>query len=136
MSLTEPTRNNDRTFIESIPENISVSIDSLPGDEVLGVKIREIRNQRGWTLQMLEGKSKIDLNTLSMIENGKTSPSIYILQRLAKALDVPIVAFFESVESTKPIIFTAHDKRPQAACCHTHIQYLGKGLKILHWSLL
>jgi len=129
MLPTELARNNDRTLDESISENSSFPKDIGPGDEVLGVKIREIRNQRGWNLKMLEDKSKIDINTLSMIENGKTSPSIYILQRLAKALDVPIVAFFESVESTKPIIFTAHDQRPQAACCHTHIQYLGKGLK-------
>lgn len=71
-----------------------MSTDTGPEDEVFGVKIREIRNQWGWTLQMLEGKSNIDLNTLSMIENGKPSPSIYILQCLPKALDVSIVAFF------------------------------------------
>ena len=129
MSLTEPYKNNEWTLDESISENNSFSKDTGPGDEGLGVKIREIRNQRGWTLRMLEDKSKIDINTLSLIENGKSSPSIYILQRLAKALDVPIVTFFESVEPSKPIVFTAHDQRPQAACCHTHIQYLGKGLK-------
>jgi len=109
MSLTDLARNDDKTSGESILEDSSLTKDAGPGDEVLGVKIREIRNQRGWTLQMLEGKSKIDINTLSMIENGKTSPSIYILQRLAKALGVPIVEFFESVEPTKPIVFTAHD---------------------------
>lgn len=125
MSPTIFDKNNNNP----IAGNGTMAAETGPADEVLGVKIREIRNKRGWTLKMLEDKSKLNINTLSMIENGKTSPSVYTLQRLARAFDVPIVDFFESVELAKPILFTAHDHRPQADCCQALIHNLGKGLK-------
>jgi transcriptional regulator with XRE-family HTH domain len=117
-----------KTNGDFLPGDGTLDADTGTMDEVLGVKIRETRNKRGWSLETLEDKSKININTLSMIENGKTSPSVYTLQRLARAFDVPIVDFFESVELSKPIIFTAHDRRPQADCCQALIHNLGKGL--------
>ena len=129
MSPKRSTKNSNGTLADFISENSFSPTVTGPEDEVLGVKIREIRNKKGWTLKKLEEKSKLNINTLSMIENGKTSPSVYTLQRLARALDVPIVDFFESVELTKPLIFIAHDHRPQADCCQALIHNLGKGLK-------
>jgi transcriptional regulator with XRE-family HTH domain len=63
-----------------------------------------------------------------MIENGKTSPSVGTLQRLAKALEVPITDFFESSEKSQRIIFTSHDHRPESTCCEALIQNLGMDL--------
>jgi transcriptional regulator with XRE-family HTH domain len=103
--------------------------NSGTGDEPLGLKIREIRNQRGWTFKQLSVMSGLNINTLSLIENGKTSPSIYTLQRLADALDVPIKEFFEAVEPSKPVIYTPHDQRPGASGEKTFIENLGKELK-------
>lgn len=107
----------------------SRSSSSGTGDTVLGTKIREIRNRHGWTLKQLSVLSGLNINTLSMIEKGKTSPSIYTLQRLADALDVPVKEFFESVEVSTPVIYIPHDQRPQAAGEKTLIENLGKGLK-------
>jgi transcriptional regulator with XRE-family HTH domain len=128
MSSKAITQNSKWTKGDFIPGNGTSTIDTVQADEVLGVKIREIRNKREWTLKTLEEKSKVNINTLCMIENGKTSPSVYTLQRLARAFDVSIVDFFETVEISKPIIFTAHDHRPQADCCQALIHNLGKGL--------
>jgi transcriptional regulator with XRE-family HTH domain len=98
------------------------------GDEILGKKIREIRNQRGITLKVMADISSLNINTLSLIENGKTSPSISTLQRLAGALEISIKEFFEPASPTQPVIFTAHDKRPEALSEKSIINNLGKGL--------
>lgn len=109
-------------------DNASSTNNSGTGDELLGKKIREIRNQRGLTLKEMAEMSTLNINTLSLIENGKTSPSIYTLQRLAGAMEVPIKEFFEPVESSKPVVFTPHDQRPQALSEKAFINNLGKGL--------
>jgi len=109
-------------------EDASSSNNSGTGDELLGKKIREIRSQRGLTLKEMAELSALNVNTLSLIENGKTSPSIYTLQRLAGALEVPIKEFFEPIEPARPVVFTSRDQRPQALSEKALINNLGKGL--------
>ena len=103
--------------------------ESEKGDEQLGLRVRQLRSIKGWTLKQLSEISSLNINTLSLIENGKTSPSIYTLQRLAGALDIPIKEFFEPIETLKSVIFTPQDKRPRSLGEKTCISNLGKGLK-------
>ena len=44
-------------------------------EESLGNRLRELRRQQGLSLRALAEKSGLSANTLSLIENGKTSPS-------------------------------------------------------------
>ncbi|HBY01069.1 MAG TPA: cupin [Rikenellaceae bacterium] len=109
-------------------EGSRVITNSDNGDESLGKKIREIRGLKGWTLKQIAEISNLNINTLSLIENGKNSPSISTLQRLACAMDVPIKEFFEPVEPITPVVFTKHNERPQATSEKSIINNLGKGL--------
>lgn len=102
--------------------------DNTPAELIVGLKIRELRNQREFSLRMLAERSGLNINTLSMIENGKTSPSVGTLQQLARALEVSMTAFFESEPVSKRVIFTSHNHRPEATFSHTHMQNLGKDL--------
>lgn len=97
--------------------------------EGVGLRLNEIRTQQGWTLKSLAEHSKLNINTLSMIEKGKTIPSVGTLQRLARVLNVPITTLFESDTKPEQIIFTAHDHRPETTCCEALIQNLGKNLQ-------
>jgi len=101
----------------------------LPAEAQVGARVREIRTRQGLTLKKLAELSKLNINTLSLVEKGKTSPSVGTLQRLARALDVPINTFFESDVTTKQIILTPHDHRPETTCCHAVIHNLGKELR-------
>lgn len=102
--------------------------NSGAADESVGLKIREIRNLRGWTLRQLAEISDLNINTLSLLENGKTSPTIFTLQRLATALEVPLKEFFEPTEPINSIVFTASNQRPQTISDKAFINNLGKGL--------
>jgi transcriptional regulator with XRE-family HTH domain/predicted Fe-Mo cluster-binding NifX family protein len=80
-------------------------------EELVGNRLRSIRNDRGFSLRLLSEKSGLNINTLSLIENGRTSPSVSTLQQLATALSVPISAFFETKSNEKPIVYTKVDER-------------------------
>lgn len=54
------------------------------------IMLKEIRTKRKITLRQLEAASGISLAALSRIENGKVSPTVYELDRIAIALDVSL----------------------------------------------
>jgi transcriptional regulator with XRE-family HTH domain len=97
-------------------------------ENMLGNKIRELRNLRGLSLRKLSERSGLNINTLSLVENGKTSPSVSTLQQLAHALDVPITAFFETEPASLRVVYTSHYQRPGATFGITQMQNLGKDL--------
>lgn len=90
----------------SITEDLSV-------EEHVGQQVRRLRLSRNLSLRELAQRSGLNINTLSLIENGKTSPSVATLQQLAMALGVPIAAFFQSSLEEREVIYTPAGRRPQ-----------------------
>ncbi|NTV35873.1 MAG: cupin domain-containing protein [Anaerolineaceae bacterium] len=112
----------------AIPNDV-VNISPEAGPEVLvGRKLRETRLKNGYSLRALADRSGLNINTLSMVENGKTSPSVGTLQQLALALDVPITTFFESTPVSRRVVHTPADQRPQTVFNATRMENLGKDL--------
>ena len=70
--------------------------------ELLGARIREIRKARGLTQEQLAEKVDVEQKHISRLEVGKNYPTIERLEKIADALQVPMVAFFDStyLEST------------------------------------
>jgi transcriptional regulator with XRE-family HTH domain len=67
----------------------------------VGQRLRELRQRRRLSLRALAEQSGLNANTLSLIENDKSSPSVATLQQAAAALGVPISAFFETSADTQ-----------------------------------
>lgn len=99
-----------------------------PAEVLVGRRLRELRTRQGFSLRSLADRSGLNVNTLSSVENGKSSPSVSTLQQLALALEVPISAFFESEPVEKHVVFTQAEQRPQATFGSTQMQNLGKDL--------
>ena len=99
-----------------------------PCDNAVGDNIRVLRLKRHLSLREVAAQSTLSINTLSLIENGKSSPSVSTLQLLARALEVPITAFFESEPAQKRVVYTHHERRPQADIAATRMENLGKDL--------
>lgn len=94
-------------------------------EESLGNRLRELRRQQGLSLRALAEKSGLSANTLSLIENGKTSPSVATLQQIALALNIPITAFFEVKTSRDPVIYTKGEQRSTTAFSYGKLEELG-----------
>lgn len=71
----------------------------------VGSRLKQLREERGKSMRQLARLSGLSTNALSMIERGRTSPSVSTLYKLAEALEVPITAFFRSEPSRQDIVF-------------------------------
>jgi transcriptional regulator with XRE-family HTH domain len=106
-----------------------VKVGEVDSPEILvGKKIRELRTQRGYSLRELAQRSGLNINTLSLIENWKISPSVSTLQQLARGLNVSITNFFESEPVAAHVVFTSSQDRPGAVFNKTRLENLGKDL--------
>jgi transcriptional regulator with XRE-family HTH domain len=77
----------------------------------VGSRLRELRTERGLSMRALGRQSGLSTNALSMIERGKTSPSVSTLYKIATALDIPITAFFRVEPSKSEIVFVKANER-------------------------
>jgi len=91
----------------------------------VGRRLRELREERGLSIRALAEKSGLNVNTLSLIENGKSSPSVSTLQQIAVALRTPITAFFETGAPKNSIAHVRASNRPRAAFAHGTLEDLG-----------
>jgi transcriptional regulator with XRE-family HTH domain len=96
----------------------------------VGQRLRELRAQQNLSVRSLAELSGLNFNTLSLIENGKSSPSVSTLQHLAGALGVPIAAFFETSTEVKEVLFQKSGQRPKAEFAHGLLEDLGNGLML------
>jgi len=94
----------------------------------LGQRLREIRQGLNLSIRALAKISNLNVNTLSLIENGRTSPSVDTLQRLAHGLQVPITTFFESNQGERKTIFQKNGSRPQITFSCGLLEDLGAGM--------
>jgi transcriptional regulator with XRE-family HTH domain len=100
-------------------------------DEInVGRQLRAIRRQQGLSLRLLAERSGLNFNTLSLIENNKSSPSVSTLQQLSQALGVPITAFFETGQERTKILYQKSHQRPKAAFTHGELEDLGGGMTL------
>jgi transcriptional regulator with XRE-family HTH domain len=78
------------------PDAISVNI---------GVTLRKLREERDLSIRALARESGISANALSMIERGRSSPSVSTLYKVAGALGVPITNLFQDEPERQDIVF-------------------------------
>lgn len=71
----------------------------------IGDRVRDLREARQLSIRNLSDICGLAVNTLSLIENGKTSPSINTLSKISDALDFPITAFFEKDPKKGEIVY-------------------------------
>ncbi|RPH46976.1 MAG: cupin domain-containing protein [Burkholderiales bacterium] len=108
------------------PANNPQQVQSLD----VGRRLRELRTLAGLSIRSLAEKSGLNFNTLSLIENNRSSPSVSTLQQLAGALQVPITAFFETATVQQEVVFQKHRQRPQSMFAHGLLEDLGAGLTL------
>ena len=61
----------------------------------LGTRLRNLRNQRGWTLEDLADRAGVSEAYLSRLEGGERQPSLAVLFSLAQAFGISLPSLFE-----------------------------------------
>ena len=101
-----------------------------PGVVSVGKRLQALRLEMGLSQRVLAEMSGLNFNTLSLIENEKTSPNVSTLQQLANALNVPITIFFESVKEREQIVFQKAGERQKTSFSQGQIEDLGGGMAL------
>ena len=70
----------------------------------LGRKIRELRKERGLTMQQLAEMVGVNYTTIHRVETGRVSPSVVLLSEIAHRLGHSIVSFLEDKEAQMTLI--------------------------------
>ena len=59
------------------------------------ILLKQVRNEKNITLNKLSEKSGVSTTHISDIENNIKSPSLFVMVRLSKALDVEITELYK-----------------------------------------
>lgn len=110
---------SDPTALKGILANESIDV---------GARLRILRAGAGLSIRALAEMSGLNVNTLSLIENGKTSPSVSTLQQLAQGLGVPVTEFFVTEQGDSTVVFQKSGERPRAVFTHGAMEDLGAGM--------
>ncbi len=80
----------------------------------IGKKIRELREERGWSQEVIEEKTGLLRCYTSRVENGHTIPSLQTLEKMARAFEIPMyLLFFEGSGKPRPLlVHTDGETRP------------------------
>jgi len=104
--------------------------DSDPSEINIGSRLQELRLMQGLSLRALAELSGLNVNTLSLIENEKTSPNVSTLQQIATSLNVPITVFFQPVTAKKDIVYQKEGRRAKINFPQGIFEDLGGGIQL------
>ena len=77
--------------------------------EVLGKNIRSLRKNSGWTQEKLAEKADISVPFMTQIELARKTPSLDVIEAIAKALGVSYAQLFKvEISEDKDIAFRLH----------------------------
>lgn len=66
--------------------------------KLVGFNVRRVRLKRGMSQETLAG-TQMDTAHVSRIERGVENPTVVVLDKLARALDVSVAEFFRPVKA-------------------------------------
>ncbi len=77
--------------------------------ESVGGRLQAVRKQHGLSQRELARRAEVTNSTLSMIEQGKVSPSVASLEKIVTAIPMSLQEFFsDSLELTPPVFRLEH----------------------------
>lgn len=62
--------------------------------EKFGLKVKSLRESKGYSIEYLANISNVDRNYISDIEKGNRNVSIEIIEKIIHALDIELADFF------------------------------------------
>ena len=78
--------------------------------ENIGLRLIHLRTSKSLSQRKLAKASGVSNATISLIENGRTDPSMGLLKRILESLGVSFAEFFAAYSMTDGIYFYGHDE--------------------------
>jgi len=97
----------------------------------IGARIKELRRQAGLTQEQLAERVGLDARHLSRLEVGRNFPSLDSLERIAVALNVALVEFFQFPGDETPAALRAYLTRFAKRANETQLRLAVKAIKLV-----
>ena len=91
------------THVKSAKKKAQIDHDPEPLGRQLGERILALRDERGWSLEVLAEASGVSRSMLSEIERSKANPTLVVTYRIAKAFGLGISELIEPTGGTPTI---------------------------------
>ncbi len=91
----------------------------------VGIRLRQLREQRGLSIRALARQSGLSANALSLIERGRSSPSVSTLYKVATAMGVPITTFFQTEPELHDVVYIRAGERTRVPFTRGLVEGLG-----------
>jgi transcriptional regulator with XRE-family HTH domain len=69
--------------------------------KALAANVKRLRKIREWSQDELGDKIGIEQNAVSLIENGRSNPTILLVDQIAQAFEVEVVELFSDASRTR-----------------------------------
>lgn len=83
--------------------------DEIP--PALGPNLRRLRSKRGLSLERLAQRSGVSRAMLGQVELGQSAPTINVLWKIARALNVPFSSLIDRASPDSPVVLAARSAR-------------------------
>ena len=77
-----------------MPSRPPASFEDIAIQRALGVRLKQLRQDRNWTQEDLVDRCGMDRSFLAEIESGKANPTLRTLGRLARAFQIDLADLF------------------------------------------
>ena len=83
-----------RSIVCGSKVGVKLILSNMDIKEKFGHKVKELRENKGFSIEQLANISNVDRNYVSDIEKGKRNVSIEIMEKIILALDTDFMEFF------------------------------------------
>lgn len=84
-------RSTNKEFRKRFPARESAAIRAL------ATNVRRLRKAREWSQDQLAGELKIEQNAVSLLENGRSNPTILMVEQIARVFEVQLPELLDNV---------------------------------------
>ncbi len=101
------SRDEEKAFMESIGRDVA-------GEDIpvkVGEKVKRVRERQGLSLKDISQRTDIDEATLHQVEEGRITPPLGTVIKLAKALEMKMGYFISGDEEKAYSIVRHHDRK-------------------------
>lgn len=108
----------------------------VKGNDDVGARLKAVRKMHGWSQRELAKRAGVTNATISLIEQGRVSPSVGSLKKLLDGIPMSLADFFTLQFNDTPQVFFRAAEMPNVGTGPIQYRLLGAGNSKRHMSIL
>lgn len=117
-------------------KEMKVSPAEVAGGDDVGARLKSVRLMHGWSQRELAKRAGVTNATISLIEQGRVSPSVGSLKKVLNGIPMSLADFFTLQFDSQPQVFFRSSEMPDVGPGPIQYRLLGAGNSLRAMSIL